>query len=129
MYNSNGFVVAVLNTSGVNGQPIVDSMPGWQPGSGHPPPLFLAPGVTIQYPNGDQFHMGTTGNIYRGPASATRNGFGGSYGELRPGMISGLGLAGAGMGTPGMGGSLGTWAPPSITGTNSQEQHKNFWGD
>jgi RHS repeat-associated protein len=85
----------------------------------------IVPGVTYPDANGGTFHMGTTGNIYRGPASTTEIGFGASYGELRPGMISGLGLAGAGMGTPGMGGSLGTWG----TYPTTQEQHKNFWGN
>jgi RHS repeat-associated protein len=46
-YNSNGFTVAMLNESGVdNGQEIVDSLPGWQPGSGYPPPSSGG-GITV----------------------------------------------------------------------------------
>lgn len=37
VYNSNGFIVEMLNEAGVDGQAIVESQPGWQPGSGHPP--------------------------------------------------------------------------------------------
>jgi len=37
-YNSNGFAAEVLNEAGVDGKKIVDSQPGWQPGSGHLPP-------------------------------------------------------------------------------------------
>jgi RHS repeat-associated protein len=36
-YNSNGYLARVLNGAGVNGQQIVNSLPGWQPGSGYPP--------------------------------------------------------------------------------------------
>jgi hypothetical protein len=37
VFNSNGFTTYVLNEAGVDGQKIVAGLPGWQPGSDHPP--------------------------------------------------------------------------------------------
>lgn len=38
-YNSNSFIAGLLNILGMNGTALVQSLPGTQPGAGHPVPI------------------------------------------------------------------------------------------
>jgi hypothetical protein len=125
-YNSNGFIVYVLLEAGLtNAQDVVNSLPGWQPGSGQPPGYFyhvMMTDGTTQIFDSNRNYIGTfdgsnAGNLalraeadrYWGGSYGAGYGGGGGSGAYGGGAGIGfgsIGFYGASLGLPG---SFGIW--------------------